>query len=38
MIQTIKNNEQARQEYRLMSTFEMDAKELIKLREKQLYL
>ena len=25
MIQTIKNNEQARQEYRLMSTFEMDA-------------
>ena len=26
MIQTIKNNEQARQEYRLMSTFEMDAR------------
>ena len=25
MIQTVKNNEQARQEYRLMSTFEMDA-------------
>ena len=25
MIQTIKNNEQARQKYRLMSTFEMDA-------------
>ena len=25
MVQTIKNNEQARQEYRLMSTFEMDA-------------
>ncbi|UTC64033.1 hypothetical protein E4O00_09150 [Treponema sp. OMZ 788] len=27
MIQTIKNNEQARQEYRLMSTFEMDARD-----------
>jgi len=27
MVQTIKNNEQARQEYRLMSTFEMDARE-----------
>ena len=27
MIQTIKKNEQARQEYRLMSTFEMDARE-----------
>ena len=26
MIQTIKENEQARQEYRLMSTFEMDAR------------
>ena len=26
MIQTIKQNEQARQEYRLMSTFEMDAR------------
>ena len=26
MVQTIKNNEQARQEYRLMSTFEMDAR------------
>ena len=26
MIQTVKNNEQARQEYRLMSTFEMDAR------------
>ena len=26
MIQAIKNNEQARQEYRLMSTFEMDAR------------
>jgi len=26
MIQTIKKNEQARQEYRLMSTFEMDAR------------
>ena len=26
MIQTVKNNEQARQEYRLMSTFEMDIK------------
>ena len=25
MIQTVKQNEQARQEYRLMSTFEMDA-------------
>ena len=25
MIQTVKNNEQARQEYRLLSTFEMDA-------------
>ena len=25
MIQAVKNNEQARQEYRLMSTFEMDA-------------
>ena len=25
MIQTVKNNEQARQEYRLMSTVEMDA-------------
>ncbi len=24
MIQAVKNNEQARQEYRLMSTFEMD--------------
>ncbi len=27
MVQTIKNNEQARQEYSLMSTFEMDARE-----------
>ena len=27
MIQAVKNNEQARQEYRLMSTFEMDARE-----------
>ena len=27
MIQTIKQNEQARQEYRLMSTFEMDARD-----------
>ncbi|UTC65058.1 Rpn family recombination-promoting nuclease/putative transposase [Treponema sp. OMZ 788] len=27
MIQAIKNNEQARQEYRLMSTFEMDARD-----------
>ena len=27
MIQTVKQNEQARQEYRLMSTFEMDARE-----------
>nr|WP_253677837.1 hypothetical protein [Treponema sp. OMZ 788] len=27
MIQTVKNNEQARQEYRLMSTFEMDARD-----------
>ncbi|UTC63993.1 Rpn family recombination-promoting nuclease/putative transposase [Treponema sp. OMZ 788] len=27
MIHTIKNNEQARQEYRLMSTFEMDARD-----------
>ena len=27
MIQAIKQNEQARQEYRLMSTFEMDARE-----------
>ena len=26
MIQTVKQNEQARQEYRLMSTFEMDAR------------
>nr|WP_255803352.1 hypothetical protein [Treponema denticola] len=26
MIQTIKENEQARQEYRLMSPFEMDAR------------
>nr|WP_246473192.1 hypothetical protein [Treponema parvum] len=26
MIQIIKENEQARQEYRLMSTFEMDAR------------
>ena len=26
MIQTVKENEQARQEYRLMSTFEMDAR------------
>ena len=25
MVQAVKNNEQARQEYRLMSTFEMDA-------------
>ena len=25
MIQTVKQNEQARQEYRLISTFEMDA-------------
>ena len=31
MIQAVKNNEQARQEYRLMSTFEMDA------REKEAY-
>ncbi|UTC63579.1 Rpn family recombination-promoting nuclease/putative transposase [Treponema sp. OMZ 787] len=27
MIQTVKNNEQARQEYRLLSTFEMDIKD-----------
>ena len=27
MIQTVKNNEQARQEYRFMSGFEMDARE-----------
>ena len=27
MIQTVKQNEQARQEYRLMSTFEMDARD-----------
>ena len=27
MIQAVKNNEQARQEYRLMSTFEMDARD-----------
>ncbi len=27
MIQAVKQNEQARQEYRLMSTFEMDARE-----------
>ena len=27
MIQAIKQNEQARQEYRLMSTFEMDARD-----------
>ena len=26
VIQTVKQNEQARQEYRLMSTFEMDAR------------
>ena len=30
MIQTVKNNEQARQEYRLMSTFEMDIKDKAK--------
>ena len=30
MIQTIKQNEQARQEYRLMSTFEMDIKDNVK--------
>ena len=30
MIQTIKQNEQARQEYRLMSTFEMDIKDSVK--------
>ena len=30
MIQTIKQNEQARQEYRLMSTFEMDIKDKAK--------
>ena len=27
MIQTVKNNEQARQEYRFLSGFEMDARE-----------
>lgn len=27
MIQTVKQNEQARQEYRFMSAFEMDARE-----------
>ena len=30
MIQAIKQNEQARQEYRLMSTFEMDIKDNVK--------
>jgi len=30
MIQTVKQNEQARQEYRLMSTFEMDIKDKAK--------
>ena len=30
MIQTVKQNEQARQEYRLMSTFEMDIKDNVK--------
>ena len=30
MVQTVKQNEQARQEYRLMSTFEMDIKDKTK--------
>ena len=35
MIQTIKNNEQARQEYRLMSTFEMDITDKTEYRVKK---
>ena len=36
MIQTIKQNEQARQEYRLMSTFEMDIKDSVKRETAKL--
>lgn len=35
MIQTVKNNEQARQEYRLLSTFEMDIKDKAEYRVKR---
>ena len=35
MIQTIKNDEQARQEYRLMSTFEMDITDKTEYRVKK---
>jgi len=35
MIQAVKNNEQARQEYRLMSTFEMDIKDKAEYRVKR---
>ena len=36
MIQTVKQNEQARQEYRLMSTFEMDIKDRVKRETAKL--
>ncbi|AIN92787.1 Rpn family recombination-promoting nuclease/putative transposase [Treponema putidum] len=36
MIQTVKQNEQARQEYRLMSTFEMDIKDSVKRETAKL--
>ena len=36
MIQTIKQNEQTRQEYRLMSTFEMDIKDRVKRETAKL--
>ena len=36
MIQTVKQNEQARQEYKLMSTFEMDIKDRVKRETAKL--
>ena len=36
MIQTVQQNEQARQEYRLMSTFEMDIKDRVKRETAKL--
>ena len=36
MVQTVKNNEQARQEYKLMSTFEMDIKDRVKRETAKL--